>query len=267
MQLLAYDADAAPAGGGHLHAFTADGEPQLRDGAHYERADLVRPAADDERIIQIGDYGDCWLIAPYKACENSDAISVVQRGDKVTVTVAGGRYEMSATLPFTDDGEPLHAHGPPDANKAGYFANKAGYIEKAAAMHFGSYADLQAGYGGHALAWLVGGGEGRSDELSEFSDDFLIDLFGSGRPTTVGSPYFAAGTEEYELCVQYNLMPDLYHAYHVVGMTTTDDGRPAVQVGNSLMETQPLPMSLPVFRKLFTDLDWIKPDSSPEEGT
>ncbi|NUS94202.1 MAG: hypothetical protein HOQ36_17655 [Nocardia sp.] len=147
--------DAAPSRTrGHIDDYRADGEPELlRDDRDYRTVPLILPAdRTDIRGIQRR-WANCHLISGLNALEKKAPGTILgavrQVGDKVVVRTHRGTYTMNATLPFNPDGTAAFATMPGGSTAVAF-------IEKAAAMHFGSYRSVQYGNAADAMHWVAG---------------------------------------------------------------------------------------------------------------
>lgn len=138
---------------GYIRPIPAGGEPLIPSSAHYEPTPLTMPAVIDIDLARQG-RKKCYFVVAINALAHRrpDLLDGVVRqdGDEVVVTVWGGTYRMPATLPVdTKTGSPVYSTSPDGSTMVAY-------LEKAAAMHFGSYLELEMGSSGPAMLWIVG---------------------------------------------------------------------------------------------------------------
>lgn len=175
---------------GHLRPLTPGGDPLPPAESEYVAAPLRMPdTIGITTATQNPSIGTCYLTLGlnlfFLQCSSFvNSRLARQEGDRVIIKVAAGTYSTPATLPVDPrTGEPQHGTSPDGSNLAAY-------IEKVAAAHFGSYADLRAGNAGTFLTWLAGPTlpPARSANARDLTDDDLYDIISDGYPVGIGTP-------------------------------------------------------------------------------
>lgn len=184
--------ETAPSrGAGHLHPWTPSGDPQLPPGTHYAPAPLKLPRGVDINVglaVQHPASGNCFFpvavnMLAHRWSRLFTPAMAHQDGGEVVVQVSAGTYRFPATLPVDGvTGEPAHVTSPDGSNLVAY-------LEKAAAAHFGSYAELRAGYAAATLFWLAADQlpRIRAADISELTDDELYEIMSEGYPLAIGT--------------------------------------------------------------------------------
>lgn len=206
-------------GTGHLREFAVPGEPDLPPGFRYEPTPLSMPSVPiDIDFATQGLLGNCYLISAINGAAqwewDPDAIAAMVMEDPddenfVIVTVHGGTYRLPATLPVDEKTGQLAFATSPDGSTA------VCYLEKAAAAHFGSWKDLEAGEPIYPLYWLVGDRYSmyRAEAAIKMSDADIRAVMTAERPTFVTVP--AEDTDEGRASVMSGLNLVEGHGYTV----------------------------------------------------
>lgn len=183
-QIWHRDAPDDPARG-HIDPYRLKGEPDLlRDNRHYEVVPLTFPRDGAEIFVEQRGWSDCHVIGAMNALEKAEpgilVAMVRQSGDMVTVRTHRGTYTMRPTLPHNPDGTEAFARGADGSTFAAY-------IEKAAAMHFGSYKAVQFGDAADVMRWAAGDRYATAHirDIREMPIDEARAVLESGNPVAV----------------------------------------------------------------------------------
>lgn len=183
-QIWHRDALADPARG-HIDPYRPNGEPDLlRDNRHYEVVPLTFPRDGAAVFVEQRGWADCHVVGALNALEAAEPGTLVamvrQSGDMVTVRTARGTYTMRPTLPHNPDGTEAFARGTDGSTFAAY-------IEKAAAMHFGSYKAVQFGDAAEVMRWAAGDRYATAHirDIREMPIDEARAVLESGNPVAV----------------------------------------------------------------------------------
>lgn len=170
---------------GHLDPYRPNGEPDLLKGdRHYETVPLTFPRGGAEVFVEQRGWADCHVVGAMNALEKAEpgtlAAMVRQSGDMVVVETSRGTYTMRPTLPHNPDGTEAFARG---ADGSTFPA----YIEKAAAMHFGSYKAVQFGDAAEVMRWIAGDryATAHIKDIREMPIDEARAVLESGNPVAV----------------------------------------------------------------------------------
>lgn len=239
---------------GYVRPIPAGGEPMLPASAQYEPTPLTMPAVIDIDLARQG-RKKCYFAVAINALAHRrpDLLDglVEQDGDEVVVTVWGGTYRMPATLPVdTKTGAPVHSTSPDGSTMVAY-------LEKAAAMHFGSYLELERGSAGAVMLWIVGDSVPSVAHryASKLTEAELVEILPRVEPAYLSvAPVRSDGvTVPADLLTRLDLSTN--HAYTVESVG--DDGDAHVVLRDQHLTEQPARLSPADLRELDAEIGWL----------
>lgn len=239
--------------GGHLRDFTVPGEPDLPPGFRYEPTPLLQPGVKiDVDFAQQVWLGDCYIVSAINAIAQWDpgAFADMVTPDPhdesfVIVTVHGGTYRLPATLPVHENGKEAFSTSPDGSTVVPY-------IEKAAAAHFGSWAELEGGKPIYPMWWLIG------DRLAHFNmfstkdipDADIHAVVTAAAPAAVSIPTGGPDGDRVSMLSRLNLVDG--HGYTV----RNDHPKGGYKMHNPYLRLHPGPLSTRDLRALGAVLIW-----------